>query len=822
MRTFFVIVHFLCAVAMVGQSYNSSDFEKELNDAVLSLYCKNELDSALSKLQQIEEKHLFFINTISPQEYVLTALYLSDVYTKKNDLKKSEQIVERAEQYLLECGNQFSSLRRYLLMQEGLNNLIIENAQQGKDLLLQSKSLFEKESDNWSVEYAMCLTRLAIAYQKTGEFFLSNIFLDVSLNVFKKLAPILGHELFDDSRFLTMMNVYTYNVEYMGENKYANDIRNEIRRRNGSSPIVDDYMKKDNRYLEMIEKLYFSGDNGVEDVLKEYVDYVKSNLLTVLSTFSESERENYWSKQSLSMMLIVNAVAWKKKTPKLLKLSYNTTLYTKSLLSRFSKIISDYAKDKSSNAIRDDYKELLMLKKSMIKKGLSEDSVVVLNNRLNEVERSILSSVDNCTDLYNDSMFTCDEIRKYLKPGDVAIEYVLFPELQPNGEEGASYYGALIERSGFSHPLFVKLCDYNLFGEILNKDNISEDAFISKLYGFDNEMLYKLIFEPLEKYLHGCKTVYFSPVGDLHKINLQAIAVKGQRLMDKYVLEEVSSTVKIIEYSNSKEINHDMEAFLIGGVDYNESSVQTNIGRSDSLKLSYGHDIATKSGHRGAWDLIPSAFYEVQQIDSILKENNIKTVLLTGNRATEESFKDLDGKSSGIIHIATHGFFYKNPNQMATHYFDKTNSYSVKNLPMKYSGLLLAGSNNTWVGNEIGNLEDGVLSAEEISQMDLSETKIVILSACETGLGEVDNVDGVYGLQRGFKMAGVETIVMSLWKVSDEATKILMVEFYRNWMAGKTKQQSLHEAQQYLRKVDNGKYDDPKYWASFIMLDGLN
>ena len=82
--------------------------------------------------------------------------------------------------------------------------------------------------------------------------------------------------------------------------------------------------------------------------------------------------------------------------------------------------------------------------------------------------------------------------------------------------------------------------------------------------------------------------------------------------------------------------------------------------------------------------------------------------------------------------------------------------------------------------------------------------------------------EGVFGLQRGFKKAGANTILMSLNKVDDEATRILMVEFYRNLMNGKTKRQSLQEAQQYLRKVDNGKYNSPKYWASFIMLDGLN
>ena len=116
---------------------------------------------------------------------------------------------------------------------------------------------------------------------------------------------------------------------------------------------------------------------------------------------------------------------------------------------------------------------------------------------------------------------------------------------------------------------------------------------------------------------------------------------------------------------------------------------------------------------------------------------------------------------------------------------------------------------------------DGILTSQEISQLDLRGLDLVVLSACESALGDIDN-GGVYGLQRGFKKAGANTILMSLDKVDDEATKLLMVEFYKNLMSGKSKHQSLKAAQHHLRQVENAKYNNPKYWASFIMLDGLN
>ena len=149
--------------------------------------------------------------------------------------------------------------------------------------------------------------------------------------------------------------------------------------------------------------------------------------------------------------------------------------------------------------------------------------------------------------------------------------------------------------------------------------------------------------------------------------------------------------------------------------------------------------------------------------------------------------------------------------------------YSVQNdISLTRSALVMSGGNKLLRRESISLKEDDeILTALEISNLEFKELDLVVLSACQTALGDVDS-EGVYGLQRGFKKAGANTILMSLDKVDDEATKILMVEFYRNLMSGKTKHQSLKDAQKYLRQIDNGKYDKPEYWASFILLDGLN
>ena len=185
--------------------------------------------------------------------------------------------------------------------------------------------------------------------------------------------------------------------------------------------------------------------------------------------------------------------------------------------------------------------------------------------------------------------------------------------------------------------------------------------------------------------------------------------------------------------------------------------------------------------------------------------------------------------STDILHIATHGKYLtqeevNQKKQKENYAFVRTDDpeypfYQSNSLTRSF--LVMSNGNFLAKRIPIEDENDGIVTALDISCLDYSKVDLVVLSACESALGELGIDDGILGLQRGFKIAGANSILMSLKKVDDEATKILMVEFYKNLMAGKSKHQSLKDAQKYLRQVENGKYDDPKYWASFIMLDGL-
>jgi CHAT domain-containing protein len=225
------------------------------------------------------------------------------------------------------------------------------------------------------------------------------------------------------------------------------------------------------------------------------------------------------------------------------------------------------------------------------------------------------------------------------------------------------------------------------------------------------------------------------------------------------------------------------------------------------------------------WKYLSGSASEALEIKGILQTAKIEVQLDTGYFATEESIKLIGYQTSDsprILHIATHGYFFPDPksevNNGLTSNSMSAPMFKISELPMIRSGLVLAGAQEVWTsGIAPKNREDGILTAYEISQMNLSNTELVVLSACETGLGDIEGNEGVYGLQRAFKIAGAKYLIMSLWKVSDQSTKELMTDFYHHWLNnGMTIPEAFRVAQQNMKL----KYPEiPYYWAGFVLLD---
>lgn len=397
------------------------------------------------------------------------------------------------------------------------------------------------------------------------------------------------------------------------------------------------------------------------------------------------------------------------------------------------------------------------------------------------------------------------DVQKNLSENDIAIEFVSIVDSLYN----STYYALVIDKS-CDYPNIITLYKDSDFEKIKQK---SSNTIV--------DIVGNLVWKPILSQ-YSPKNIFFSPDGILHRMPIEYSNVDGVGEMnDNYNIFRLSSTKEIVYNIQKEPIK---KAVLYGGLDYNG---MPDVADNMDIRTNFMRSI----NERGGFEPLYETYEEVSKIDKILKGNSITTAIYTKDRGTEDSFKNLSGEKINVLHLSTHGM-YVNPNDVerkkVANNFDFLELINNEKDPVKedkvmtHSFLVMSGGNKSIQRESIAQgMEDGILTASEISHVNLRNLDLVVLSACETALGDI-NYSGIYGLQRGFKKAGAKTILMSLDKVDDEATRLLMVEFYRNLMSGKTKHQSLIDAQQYLRQVDNGKYDKTKYWASFIMLDGLN
>lgn len=411
-----------------------------------------------------------------------------------------------------------------------------------------------------------------------------------------------------------------------------------------------------------------------------------------------------------------------------------------------------------------------------------------------------------------------EAVQQKLHPGEAAVEFVVYPKDQSKDN---NYYVALLLLPGTEAPLFLPLFQENQLAPLLQNKKADKAEFYNSLYAASQQggLLYDLIWKPLSAFLPTGVKVYFSPAGLLHRLNLAALpAPEGKLAAEKWRLVQMNSTYDLTasEPGISRAV-----AVLYGGIQYDDAArdttdAKTTFKPTNTFRgLDFSQTDSTLRG--GAWGYLLWTDVEVSAAAQILQQNGFKAVLKKGVAATEASLKALgaDTLSPSILHIATHGYFFSDP--VLPDAAD-TNTFNRSEHPMIRSGLILAGGNHAWkTGRSLHEgQEDGILTAYEISQLNLSNTELVVLSACETGLGEIQSREGVYGLQRAFKLAGTRHLIMSLWQVRDFQTQVFMKTFYRQWLERKkTINEAFYSAQAELRQ----KYGNAFWWAGFVLME---
>ncbi len=427
-----------------------------------------------------------------------------------------------------------------------------------------------------------------------------------------------------------------------------------------------------------------------------------------------------------------------------------------------------------------------------------------------------------------------NEIRDRLHTGEAAIEFIRFQFIKPD-ETDSVMYAAFVLHPDCQEPQFIPLFEEKQLNNLVKNSGARKADYVNGVYGNQKtteKSLYKLLWQPLEKDLAGIQTIYFSPSGLLHRLNLNAIPINDKEtLSDRYHLVELGSTRQLVISSESKNsITDSGQALLFGGVQYDlnsDSIASQNIDIESSITgargdLNFSYTDSTDRG--GTWNYLKWTEKEVTTLEPILQSAQIQTTVRKGYTATEEALKSIGStgtRSPRILHIATHGYFFPDPKESTKGSASGLGTEPVFKLsdhPMIRSGLILAGGNHAWKSGKPyrEGMEDGILTAYEISQMDLSNTELVVLSACETGLGDIQGNEGVYGLQRAFKIAGAKYLIMSLWQVPDFQTQELMTAFYTNWL---TKQMAIPDAFRAAQQAMREKYEHPYFWAGFVLVE---
>jgi tetratricopeptide (TPR) repeat protein/CHAT domain-containing protein len=570
-----------------------------------------------------------------------------------------------------------------------------------------------------------------------------------------------------------------------------------------------------------------------QEALKLYQEIFDQKTIMLTQNFewlNENEKELFWKSERPFFDKIASfAAEVYDSLPMAAGLSYNALLVSKSKL-----LEAKLSKDNFERFHEELYEKqntCNRLLTKMEKDGITDQKKF---NRIKKERDSIeillnVSWPEFAKQKQNLSI-TWDRIQQNLLQDEAAIEFAPYY----HQKNKATYYQALLIKKGWKHPVIVELC--------------SEDALksITPQYGFSS--YYPLIWEPLQKHLTDIRTIYYAPSGELNNVPFHAIyapkssgdlsvqntdksrstkqkstSVETEKnaefLMDRFALHQLTSTRYLaIDLKQNEKQAICQNITMLGGINYDYLP-----GSSTPPKKSKSNKTATRSSGMSSEKLayLEGSKMEVEKINEALSTLSWKTQLVEGNQATLENFMELTGKEAPcVMHIATHGYAFSEINASDTSQaanFLKYNFHYSPN-PMVRSGLILAGGNWAWTGSDTLkklNLENGILTALEVSQLNLKKTKLVVLSACETGLGKIEGSEGTFGLKRGFKLAGVEQMIVSLWSVPDKETMELMTLFYTDLAQTLNPVISFQKAQKEMRN----KYPtDPEKWAGFVLV----
>jgi tetratricopeptide (TPR) repeat protein/CHAT domain-containing protein len=689
----------------------------------------------------------------------------------------------------------------------------------------QARGIYEESLGENHPSYASCLMNFGILYKMMGDFNIAESYYKRALDIYEKF---LGETHSLSASALLYLGILNKNKgDYKSAEIYYKRALEMYNKSVGEEH--PDYLSNETSYAYLL--LLTDREQQAYSILNKNLNKKSKAITNNFEWLTDNQKEAYW-KQEREFFDQLSWFAHQSclKVPEAVGLNYNASLLTK------SKMLE--AKISSENFYRevDEIREELAYRRRLLAKMESDGStdkekLDKLHLEADSLDKRLTMSWPEYAQQKKNLSITWDQVQEQLAPGEAAIEFVRFE----NEDDSLVYYNALVLRKEDTQPQLIKLC----------KEKDLEG--IAPKMGFS--AYYPLVWKPMEEALKGISTIYYAPTGLLTNIPFPALYApsgsgdviaqaktdkrgvviesahakteeKAAFLMDRYTLHQLTSTRYLamgLKQKSKEPIDKDMA--MVGGVNYDYLPGTTAAFKSSNKKKNAQR--SSESAH-GKLTYLEGTKTEVEQINSSVVQSSWSSTLLSGNAATEENIVQFEGKNAkSILHLATHGYafpeFDYNDTTISKNSFRYSFRYSQN--PMVRSGLILAGGNWAWTGSDtlssLGAEQNGILTAAEVAQLNLKKTKLVVLSACETGLGKIEGSEGTFGLKRGFKLAGVEQMIVSLWSVPDKETMELMTLFYTDLTKTRNPVNSFSNAQKEMRN----KYPtEPENWVGFVMV----
>ncbi|WP_375561746.1 CHAT domain-containing protein [Bernardetia sp. OM2101] len=707
------------------------------------------------KAREIQKKELTKLSI----PYATSCLNLAELYRIGN-------LYDKSELYLIEASNIFGHLlgRNHPSYAKSLVSLadyhIYKNRfAMAETALITARQIYAESYSKQNLEYANTCTNLATLYTSQNNY-------QKALSLYKEVEHIYNNLLSkrhpDYIFFLNSFAIFYQKYGFYGK----------------AQPLFVEVIKTK---LEELEANFYSLSE------KEKLNYIESNefYFDNFTTFFVQmlvEKPDYNGFEELLKSTINIQIARKG-----ILLNENKKIQQTILSSKNQNLIEKYEEWKQVKHQIALGHNLTLSKRNELKLDLEE-----LENIANDLEKQI-SAISNKTSsqsIYVEK-YTIQNLQNSLNPDEAAIEILKSSFWDKKSRQEKTLYIALIIKKTEINPVLIT--DIDEEKELVYYRNTVQ-------FELENTDSYDKFWFQIDRKLGNTKKIYFSPNGIYNFVNLYTLYNPKTKsyLIDELTVHSVTSLREVIETNEDKKGNPNFEkmAVLMGRPNYSSQKSsqnddeETNPSNSDDRGSILSNSLQLSTG---IFTDLKQTEQEVKTIDSLLKKNSWKTEVFLKSEASEETLKQVFNPT--ILHIATHGYFKETENQTPIN-------------SMLEAGIVLAKPQDN------NQAEDGIFTAYEASLLDLQKTELVVISACETGLGKVASQEGIYGLQRGFRAAGAKNILLSLWKVDDKATQELMIIFYKEWFGGKTKQEALHAAQLSMKQ----KYQHPYYWGAFVLV----